>query len=151
MNIYVASSWRNEFYKDVREKLIIEGFDVHDFKDEKCQFHWSELDPKWVDWSVADSIDFIKNHEKCDKAFQHDFSGLVNCDALVLLNPCGKSAHLETGFAIGANKPVFIYKHSGDPELMYLMANGIFDNLDDIIKELKQLQKLIKLNNGEIK
>lgn len=140
MNIYLASSWRNEFYEAVHQELIREGFKVYDFKDQKYQFHWRELDPDWMKWTTKKSINFVKNNELCDKAFQHDFSALVDCDALVLLNPCGKSAHLEAGFAIGAKKPVFIYKHDGDPELMYLMADGIFDNLEDIIKQLKRLR-----------
>lgn len=140
MKIYLASSWRNEFYEPVREKLIKEGFEVYDFKDEKYQFHWGELDPHWKHWSRFESVRALET-DKAKRAFASDFGALKECDALVLLNPSGKSAHLEAGFAIGAKKPVFIYKHNGDPELMYLMADGIFINIEDIIEKLKGLTK----------
>ena len=44
-------------------------------------------------------------------------------DAFVLLMPCGRSAHLEAGWAIGAGKPTAILLSAGEPELMYKMAD----------------------------
>lgn len=35
MKIYVASSWRNEYYPEVVQKLRDAGFDVYDFIPEK--------------------------------------------------------------------------------------------------------------------
>ena len=51
-----------------------------------------------------------------------DAQALVWCDLLVLLLPCGKSAHLEAGWAVGAGKPVIAYfPEPSRPELMYTM------------------------------
>ncbi len=55
---------------------------------------------------------------------------LASSCACVLVLPCGLSAHLEAGFAIGRGKPTVFYASSPianvsegfSPELMYLLA-----------------------------
>lgn len=44
MKIYVASSWRNEYYPEVVMKLREAGFDVYDFRNPPASdegFHWN--------------------------------------------------------------------------------------------------------------
>ncbi len=58
--------------------------------------------------------------------FKYDKEGLDWCDTCVLLLPCGKSAHLEAGYAIGQGKPTLVVLHPDrfEPELMYLLAGS---------------------------
>jgi nucleoside 2-deoxyribosyltransferase len=60
---------------------------------------------------------------------------LEDCDACVLVMPCGRSAHLEAGFAIGAGKPTAILISEGEPELMYKMART-FLHISSVIQWL---------------
>ena len=52
--IYVASSWRNEFYPEVVDALREAGHDVYDFRNPPSGddgFKWSNVDPNFMDWS----------------------------------------------------------------------------------------------------
>ena len=52
--IYIASSWRNEFYPKVVEVLRIAGHDVDDFRNPPSGdegFKWSNVDPNYMDWA----------------------------------------------------------------------------------------------------
>lgn len=45
--IYVASSWRNQYYPEVVKRLKAEGHDVYDFRNPPhggCGFHWTDVD-----------------------------------------------------------------------------------------------------------
>ena len=49
MKIYVASSWRNEYYPEVVMKLREAGFYVNDFRNPTSGdegFHWNNLSDK---------------------------------------------------------------------------------------------------------
>lgn len=53
---------------------------------------------------------------------------------MVLLLPCGKSAHLEVGYAAGAKKPVLLYAPEPlQPELMYGMCTAVTEDLEDVV------------------
>ena len=53
--IYVASSWRNQFYSDVVDRLREAGHEVYDFRNPPQgtgAFHWYDVDPNFMEWSV---------------------------------------------------------------------------------------------------
>ena len=60
---------------------------------------------------------------------------------VVLLLPCGRSAHLEAGWALGRRKPTCIVLGGGpvDPELMYLMADYIAPTAASVFEWLDSL------------
>lgn len=124
MKIYVASSWRNDIQPKVVEALRNQGHEVYDFKNPEPGdngFHWSEIDPDWQKWT-PDAFRVALGHPIATKGFNKDMNALENCDACVLVMPCGRSAHLEAGYAIGAGKPTVILLADGEPELMYKMT-----------------------------
>lgn len=139
MNIYLATSWRNERYEKVKQQLEVAGHSVYNFKHPDNAFHWSTIDSRWLYWD-NDKINKALEHPLAKKAFSSDYEALQKCDILVLLLPCGKSAHLEAGYALGEYKPVYIIndKHPS-PELMYDMATKVFafNEVRKLILELK--------------
>jgi nucleoside 2-deoxyribosyltransferase len=123
--IYVASSWRNDYQPDVVNVLVGEGFEVYDFKNPAPGdngFHWSAIDPKWKEWDAQKFVESLQ-HPIAQDGFGKDMAALMDCDLCVLVMPCGRSAHLEAGYAVGAGKPTIILLQDGEPELMYLMAD----------------------------
>ncbi len=48
----------------------------------------------------------------------------------VMVMPCGRSAHLEAGYFVGARKPLLIILSDAEPELMYKMGT-ICAHLDE--------------------
>lgn len=111
LKIYVASSWRNEEHPVVVECLKEAGFLVYDFKGDGG-FHWSDIDPCWVGWTT-EAYRAALSHPLAIAGFKKDFDAMVWADTFVLVQPCGRSAHLELGWAIGRGKRTAILQPDG--------------------------------------
>lgn len=135
MRIYVASSWRNEFHKETVEALTDLGHDVYDFKsDLGASFHWNEVGVNSETESLVTYLVGI-DRPRAKAGFRSDMGALATCDLCVMLLPCGKSAHLELGYAVGAHKLTAIIINDSElqPELMYKMVDHIAVELGDFI------------------
>jgi hypothetical protein len=138
MKIYVASSWRNTYQPKVVEALRQQGHEVYDFhnpKPGKTGFHWSEIDPEWKNWSPALFARAL-NHPVAKDGFALDYDAMQWADACVLVTPCGRSAHLELGWAVGAGKKTYILLSDGEPELMYKLVDYVACSLEQLLDEL---------------
>lgn len=138
--IYVASSWRNARYPSVIERLRSEGFDFYDFRhptEGDDGFSWREVDPAWESWS-PDRFATMLDHPVARRGFDSDMRALHAADVVLLVMPCGRSAHLEAGFGIGAGKLgiILLDEKPAEPELMYRMAHLITPSLDLVVRFL---------------
>jgi hypothetical protein len=135
MKIYVASSWRNSYQPGVVEFLRRMGHDVYDFKNPiegDHGFHWTAIDPNWNGWDRRGYIEALKN-PTAEAGFAKDMDALKACDACVVVGPCGRSAHLEFGWAVGAGRKSVVYlPEEQEPELMYKMADAIVTELHHV-------------------
>lgn len=137
MKIYVASSWRNVYQPSVIKELREDKHEVYDFRQDG--FHWSFIDKQWKSWNYDQFIKALDT-EQANKGFDRDFNAMRNADACVLVLPCGRSAHLEAGYFVGANKPLLIYCPLFDmPDLMYKMTVYNFNKLSAVRKYLRLL------------
>lgn len=142
MEVYVASSWRNQQQPDVVRMLRAAGHAVYDYKHPTADsegFHWSEIDPDWKDWT-REAFRTGLEHDIARLGFGCDMAALKKADACVLVLPCGRSAHLEAGWAKGAGKfLVILLTDTGplEPELMYAMADRICLDLADVVEALR--------------
>lgn len=126
--IYLASSWRNTEQPAVLATLRECGHEVYDFRNPASGndgFRWSELDPDWLTWTPDRYIQRVTTHPVAASGFAHDKNALDWCDTCVLLLPCGRSAHLEAGYAAGQGKRVGVLLRADrfEPELMYLLCD----------------------------
>lgn len=139
MRIYVASSWRNQLQQSVVARLRTEGHQVYDFKNPapgSNGFHWSEIDPCYRNWN-PEGFRRALGHVLAIDGFDRDMHALETCEACVLVLPCGRSAHLELGWASGAGRLTFVLMTAPDePELMYKMSSRIVTSLDELVHEL---------------
>lgn len=106
MRIYVASSWRNPWQLGVVALLREHGHDVYDFREPEPGvkgFSWSEIDPNWKRWTASEYRAAL-DAEPARIGFDRDLGALAWCEACVLVQPCGRSAHLELGWACGNGK-----------------------------------------------
>ena len=149
MKIYVASSWRNEFQQTVVAALRKEDHEVYDFKnptDNKKGFAWSSIDKNWKNWTPPDYIQAL-HHPLAVSGFGMDLKAMQWADAFVLVNPCGRSAHLELGWAVGAGKPAAItITKDVEPELMYKLADYICIDLRSLILWAQGVDNVISGN-----
>lgn len=144
MKVYVASSWRNDYQPDVVRGLRDAGHDAYDFRDPDgdgtdCGFAWSDIDRDWQSWDTSRFIESL-DHEFAVAGFAKDRHAMQWAEACVLVMPCGRSAHLEAGYFVGAGKPLFILLSEAEPELMYKMASGVFGGLGPLLLRLQEIQ-----------
>lgn len=119
------------------------GHEVYDFRNPRPGdrgFAWSDIDPDWLAWRPRPFREAL-NHPIAVAGFRSDFDAMRWADTFVLLLPCGRSAHLEAGWAIGAGKPTAILLHEDgfEPELMYRMASLIACEIEEVADWLSSL------------
>lgn len=124
----MASSWRNVLQPEVVYALRNDGHEVYDFRHPSpgdSGFAWSDIDPAWETWSPEKFRGHLVTHPLVCIGFGKDFNTMRWADAFVLVMPCGRSAHLEMGWAVGAGKYSCILLQDGEPELMYRMVDRL--------------------------
>lgn len=140
MRIYVASSWRNQLQPAVVELLRVDGHEVYDFKNPpgNSGFGWEQLDCGDPDtWDAGAFVQALKR-PRAVEGYLSDMQALRNCDACLLVLLCGRSAHLELGWAVGAGKTTAILLDAKPtPELMYKMVDLISKDLDHVRRFLR--------------
>lgn len=134
--IYVASSWRCPTQPAVVQALRDAGHEVYDFRNPpgKTGFGWSEIDPDWLDWTIDAYRDRL-DHPRAVDGFGADFDAMQWADTFVLVLPCGRSAHLELGWAVGAGKrtSILLSQNGFEPELMYRMVDHLGTSLPEVV------------------
>src|SRR3990167_4994167 len=142
MKIYVASSWRNLAQPYVVEVLRDAGHEVYDFRNPAAGDHgfgWRQCvsdkppeatDIEYIPAPLLDPRRFrdeILTHPIAKAAFSKDMNALRRADVTVLVLPCGRSAHLELGWAVGAGQRTVVLLDNplSEPELMYLMCDEL--------------------------
>lgn len=140
-NIYVASSWRNWKQEIVVQCLTALGHSVYDFK--KDGFSWKEVMPSYDGGTVSQS-EYLEalEHPRSVEGYGRDFEYLHRADITILVLPCGRSAHLELGYAIGQGQRTAILLdgdyEDGDrdgqvtPDLMYKAVGLIARNQHEL-------------------
>jgi len=127
MKIYVASSWRNEDQPEVVRQLRQLGHSVYDFKDSDG-FSWSEVDENWKQWTPSQYLEGLE-HRCANRGFSRDMAALATCELCIMVMPCGVSASLEMGWAVGAGKRTAVFVPVlREPDLMVKMAHFITDS-----------------------
>lgn len=134
--VYVASSWRNPLQREVVALLRESGVDHYDFRNPApgvAGFAWSAIDPRWQQWSARQYVEHLQ-HPVAEAGFRRDFDAMQKADTFVLVLPCGRSAHLELGWAVGAGKRTVILTRDGEePELMAKMVDYIATDTSELL------------------
>ena len=131
--IYVASSWRNPFQPGIVSALRVVGHKVYDFKDSDG-FSWKDTDGGDENGWDFDAWLHALEHPAAERGFARDMSALATAHRCVMVLPCGRSAHLEAGYAIGQGKPTAIWCPLYDtPDLMVKMADLVTQDLSTIV------------------
>ena len=140
MKLYVASSWRNEYYPQVVERLREAGYEVYDFRNPPSGdpgFKWSSVSEDFMEWTPQQYREQL-HHPLAERQFRNDIEAMTSCDACVLVLPCGRSAHTEAGWFAGQGKKVVAYIPTRqEPELMYKLFSAVACSIDELIEVLR--------------
>ena len=129
--IYVATSWRNDEQPRIVSMLRRWGHEVYDFRNPKPNDHgfsWLQVSDDWESWTTDEYRWELLHNPIAAQGYMNDIRALEWCDTCLLLQPCGRSAHLELGYAAGRGKHTIIYLKPGEPELMALIADNLVVN-----------------------
>lgn len=143
MSVYVASSWRNPIQPAVVATLRcaakqypeLEPYDFRNPAPGDNGFRWMDVGLATGN-DVADPDEYLDalSHPRAVEGFASDKAAMEAADTFVLVLPCGRSAHLELGWAIGAGKrTVILLDDPVTPELMYKLADGIVTSVFDLL------------------
>lgn len=149
MKVYVASSWRNAIQPEVVRLLRVDKHEVYDFREPapgNRGFSWHEIDPSIAPGPAdlvisAPRIARMLDHPAAEEGFQLDMDALRWCDACVLVLPCGRSAHLEAGWAVGAGKFTVGILDDGEPDLMWKMLDRLVVHPLDAVGALREIRE----------
>ncbi len=134
--IYLASSWRNDRQPEIVRVLRASGHEVYDFRNPvpgDSGFSWSAIDRDWQRWNAAEQIAAL-SHPIARHGLGLDYGGMTWADTCVMLQPCGRSAALELGWAIGAGKPTAVLMADGqEPELMIRLATLLTTSVAELL------------------
>lgn len=139
--IYLASSWRNAEQPALVAALREAGHEVYDFRHPapgNDGFAWRDMGPDAPCWTPARFAEELPRHPVALAGFRLDKDALDWCDTCVLALPCGRSAHLEAGYAAGCGKRVIVLLRPErfEPELMYLLAEQCVVSVLDLLVAL---------------
>jgi hypothetical protein len=90
--------------------------------------------PKGSDWEQVDEYLRMVQHPRAIEGYESDLAAMQRADTFVMVLPCGKSAHLELGYAWGAGKrTAILLEDPVEPELMYRGVDLMTANLADLM------------------
>lgn len=143
MRIYVASSWRNEARQQATVLALREaGHTVYDFRN-------PAPDDKGFSWRQCATPEQLKDPRRFRDevltsavalaGFGLDMNALRTSDVTVLVLPCGRSAHLELGYATGARQRTIVLLDDpiSEPELMYLACSDIAVSIAEVVRMVR--------------
>lgn len=140
--VYVASSWRNRHQPTIVRSLEDAGYDVYDFRNPipgNYGFSWKECGTEEELKDPSTYRDKILESQPAKRGFAYDMSALQRAFATVLVLPCGRSAHLELGYAVGMRQRTIVLLDTplSEPELMYKMVDRICITISEVLGALR--------------
>ena len=134
----VISSYRN---KDnviaLVEAINSHGFSCYNFCNEPSDPNNPNAHPE-EQMKVFESTENFYNDHHFQKLFKRDLDGLKNAQRVILLQPCGLSAHIEAGIAFGMNKRLIMIGEPKKPETLYLMFHERYEPSANFLATLRK-------------
>ena len=136
--IYLIGSMRNPKVPKIARRLRDAGMVVFD--------DWyapgPEADEKWQEYETARGRTYAEalTGEHARNVFEFDCEHLLKAEAVVLVMPAGKSAHLELGWMLGRGKPGYILLEPNPLrfDIMHRFATGLASTVDELIEMLER-------------
>jgi nucleoside 2-deoxyribosyltransferase len=139
LRIYVASSWRNKLLDTVFAALNKMNHVAYDFRhaDTTAAFSFKNLGAK--DITAPETARALIHAAPARAQLQRDLDAIQSCDVLILLNPCGRSAHFEAGMAVQMGKRVVVLQDKNEPDLLYATADRVVTSLNEMLNALDEI------------
>ena len=121
MKIYIASSWQNPYLDHIVSILNDRNHQVHDFRANGAT---RPAPPPLTDGSLDNVMSYL-HLTSTQTSYQRHCEALVEAEVLLCVLPCGRSAHVELGMALGLSIPVVLVHNGIEPDLMDLGVDAV--------------------------
>ena len=136
MKFFIASPWRNKVaVKELEDALILRGHAPWSFLDDGANLatgegvmeEFKQFGQSMTNWKDDSMIGHI---------FASEMRNLKDCDALILLEPAGRSSLAEAGIAYGMGKRIILIGSVEHPEVVYLICERSYPNVAAFLKDI---------------
>ncbi len=135
-DFFIASGWRNkDQVYDLAKKLREKSKKVYCFLNAD-NAHLDTLKDPHEAMKEFEALENWRQNPEVKHMFEGDMGGVRDSDALILLLPAGKSAHLEAGYAYGLRKTCILIGDQKETESNYLLFSQWFKTIDEFIEFL---------------
>jgi hypothetical protein len=139
MNFFIASPWRNKnSVEELHEALTKRGYGCYSFLQSGANLTAGISIEEELKMFTDRLQDWTHNPD-IKKIFDSELEGLKKSDAVILLEPAGRSSLLETGAAFGMGKKVFVVGPIEKPEVALLGANGFYPDINAFLNDLPNI------------
>lgn len=136
MKFFIASPWKNiNAVKNLSDELKKRGYGVYSFIESSANL--------MTGMSIEDELttfgEALKNWESDPRIkliFNSEIGGLRSSDALILLEPSGRSSLLEAGVAYGMGKKTILVGQIKQPKVAYFIFDRIYPTTKDFLDDL---------------
>jgi hypothetical protein len=136
MKFFIASPWRNKASVEELHKALTErGYVAYSFLQSGANLMTGESIEEELK-TFNTSLQNWREDPTIKKIFDAELEGLKDSDAVILLEPAGRSSLLEAGAGFGMGKKVFVVGKIEKPEVALLGATGFYDSIDAFISDL---------------
>jgi hypothetical protein len=134
MEIYIASSWRNQHAVEmVTEHLRKAGYEVRSFVEKAVSDEGrSNIKFDFESWIAS---------EDGDDKFRYDTEGAMEADLVVYIGPSGTDAWAEVGLAWGFGKPIVGLWAKGEPAGLMRKMVFWFTDYKEMLTEIDLIMK----------
>lgn len=142
--IYVAASWRTPIQPAVVQALRDADLTVYDFRSppSRAGFGWQQIHEGWQRWTPEEYVAAL-DHPLAVAGFHSDITALQECYICILLQPSGRSAALEFGYAAAMGKRTAVLLAPGqEPELMLKVAERFFTTVPALVEWARSMRGL---------
>ena len=77
-----------------------------------------------------------RNDQYVRKVFESDMDGEINSKVFVMLQPTGKSCHIEAGVAYGLGKRCILIGEQKEAESLYLIFSESYDTVNEFLETI---------------
>jgi hypothetical protein len=130
MKFFIASPWRNkDKVQELTDELIRRGYGVYSFLENGANFSTgrSAVEELAV---FSEAVEKWESDPRIKNIFDSEMEGLRGCDAVVLMEPAGRSSLLEAGIGYGMGKKVFVIGPIERAEVVYRISEHFYPDRD---------------------
>jgi hypothetical protein len=139
MKFFIASPWKNKSsVEELQKELQDRGYEVYSFLQSGANL-MTGLSIEEELKQFSESLKNWQNNAQVREIFESELEGLKGSDAVILLEPAGRSSLLETGAGFGMGKKVFVVGEIEKPEVALLGAAGFYPDISSFLADLNRI------------